>query len=108
MNPRMLRRQFLNGLVRGLCVVWPILSALLAVMVGLGLLVGFCEGWPILDSLYFAFITGLTIGYGDLAPHSGFTRVLAVLIGLSGALLIALLAAIAVKALTLVTDGQEN
>ena len=30
MNPRLMRRAFVNGLVAGLRVVWPVLSALVA------------------------------------------------------------------------------
>jgi uncharacterized membrane protein YuzA (DUF378 family) len=50
----------------------------------------------------------LTIGYGDLAPKSLLTRVLAILIGVCGVLVTALVAAIAVKALTKATDGDEK
>jgi Ion channel len=31
----------------------------------MGLLVGFMEGWSVGDAVYFTFVTGLTIGYGD-------------------------------------------
>ena len=48
---------------------------------------------------YFAFITGLTIGYGDLAPRQSLTQLLAVVIGFSGVLLTGLVAALAVKAI---------
>ena len=108
MNPRMLRRNFLSGLSRGLRVVWPILSGLLGLIVALGLVVGLREGWSIQESIYFAFVTGLTIGYGDLAPKFLLTRVLAVVIGLCGVLLTALMAAIAVKALTEATEDREK
>jgi ion channel len=57
---------------------------------------------------YFAFVSGLTIGYGDLAPKSLLTRTLAVLIGICGVLVTALVAAVAVKALTAATDGGVN
>ena len=107
MNPRILRRHFLRGLFRGLRVVWPILSVLLGLIVALGLLVGLREGWSIQEGIYFAFVSGLTIGYGDFAPKFLFSRVLAVLIGLCGVLLTALLAAIAVKALTDATDRER-
>jgi hypothetical protein len=104
----MMRRNFLRGLSRGLRVVWPILSALLALMVAFGLLVGMREGWSIEESVYFAFVSGLTIGYGDFAPKFLLTRVLAVGIGLCGILLTALLAAVAVKALTEATQDRDN
>jgi hypothetical protein len=58
------------------------------------------------DSVYFAFVSGLTIGYGDLAPKLLLTRALAIAIGVCGVLFTALLAAIAVKALTTTTDGD--
>ena len=101
MDSRTLRRNFVTGLLTGLRVVWPILSALLGLIIALGLVVGLIEGWSVHESIYFAFVSGLTIGYGDLAPKSLLARVLAILIGLSGVLVTALVAAIAVKALTL-------
>ena len=98
-NPRAVRRAFLRGLFTELRVVWPILSALLATMVLLGLVIGLIEGWSVHESIYFAFVSGLTIGYGDFAPHTFATRALAIAIGICGVLLVALVAAIAVKAL---------
>ncbi len=106
MDRRMLRRNFLRGLFRGLRVVWPILSALLGLIVGLGLVVGLREGWSIQESIYFAFVSGLTIGYGDFAPKFLLSRLLAVVIGLCG--VTALMAAIAVKALTEATEDRER
>jgi voltage-gated potassium channel len=29
-------------------------------------LIGFIEGWSVSDAIYFTFVTGLTIGYGDI------------------------------------------
>jgi hypothetical protein len=103
MNPRgdpgTLRRQFLSLLLRGLPVVWPILALLLVLMVSLGLVVAWLENWPLLDGVYFAFVSGLTIGYGDLAPKGGLARVLAISIGFTGILLGGLIAAVGVQAL---------
>ncbi len=108
MDPRTLRRNFAAGLLTGLQVVWPILSVLLGLIVALGLVIGRIEGWSVHESIYFAFVSGLTIGYGDLAPKSLLTRLLAILIGICGVLLTALIAAIAVKALTAATDDAER
>ena len=108
MDPRMLRRYFAAGLLTGLRVVWPILSVLLGLIVALGLVIGRIEVWSVHESIYFAFVSGLTIGYGDLAPKSLLTRLLAILIGICGVLLTALVAAIAVKALTYATDDRES
>ena len=54
------------------------------------------------------FVAGLTIGYGDLAPKSLLTRALAILIGVCGVLLTALVAAIAVKALATAQDDRSK
>ena len=90
MDPRALRQNFLKGLYTELRVVWPILSVLLGLMIALGLVIGLREGWSAQDSIYFAFVSGLTIGYGDLAPRFLLTRTLAILIGMCGVLLTAL------------------
>jgi hypothetical protein len=103
-----MRGNFVGGLLAGLRVVWPILSVLLGLIVALGLLVGLLEGWPVQDSIYFAFVSGLTIGYGDLAPKLLVSRTLAILIGVCGVLVTALVAAIAVKALTAAADSARD
>jgi hypothetical protein len=108
MPSRAMRRQFMTGLLGGLGVVWPVLSALLLLIVGLGVVVGLREGWSLEESIYFAFVSSLTIGYGDFAPKSLLGRVLAVVIGICGVLMTAVVAAVAVKALTLVTDGKKR
>jgi hypothetical protein len=108
MDARTLRRSFAAGLLTGLRVVWPIVSVLIVLIIALGLVVGLLEGWSIHESIYFAFVSGLTIGYGDLAPKSLLTRALAILIGVCGVVMTALVAAVAVKALSAATDDSKN
>ena len=100
MDSRRLRRQFMAGMGKGLGVVWPILSVLLTLMVALGIAISILEGWPLVDGIYFAFVSGLTIGYGDLVPKSHLARALAICIGFTGILLTGLVAAVGVNALT--------
>jgi Na+-transporting NADH:ubiquinone oxidoreductase subunit NqrD len=107
MDSRALRRKFVAGLVTGLRVVWPILSGLLGLIIAAGLVAGLMEGWSLQESIYFSFVSGLTIGYGDLAPKSLLGRVLAIAIGVCGVLVTALVAALAVKALTAASEGGE-
>ncbi len=52
----------------------------------LGMIVGYLEGWSMGDATYFTFVTGLTIGYGDLVPARLGTRLISVAIGLSSTL----------------------
>jgi Ion channel len=94
-----LRRVFFSELWNGLKLVWPIVSGLLGIMVLLGLVIAWREGWHLTDGLYFAFVSGLTIGYGDLVPKHPMSRTLAIAIGFTGILLTGLVAAIAVRAL---------
>ena len=103
-----LRRNFLKALWAELRVIWPILSGLLAVQWMLGLIIGYLEGWRVSDSTYFTFITGLTIGYGDLAPARVGTRLIAVAIGFIGILLTGLVAAVGVRALQEATRRLDN
>ena len=89
-------------------IVWPIFSGLIAVQLGLGLLIGFLEDWSVGDAAYFAFVTGLTIGYGDLTPTHPFARVFALAIGLIGIVLTGLIAAIAVGALQVAREHDRR
>lgn len=93
-----LRRLYWRSFADGLVIIWPVISGLLLLKAVLGATVGLVEGWGIWSGIYFAFITGLTIGYGDLVPHYAATRMLAVVIGLVGVTLTGLIAALAVKA----------
>ncbi len=99
MRPRQVRRIFFAELFRLVRLIWPILSGVFFAMVGPGLLIGHIEGWRIVDALYFTFVTGLTIGYGDLTPRHVVSRLLAVVIGFSGIMLTGLVAAVTVQAL---------
>jgi voltage-gated potassium channel len=51
------------------------------------------------ESLYFSAVTGLTIGYGDLVPHTVLGRSISLLLALHGIVLTGIVAAAAVKAL---------
>ena len=98
-KPREVRQQFYAELLRGVKVAWPILFGLLGIIVALGIVIGLLEDWTLLDAVYFAFVSGLTIGYGDLVPKQPLSRVLAIVIGLTGVLLVGLIVAIGVRAL---------
>src|SRR5262249_62414644 len=107
--PKTLRRRFLIALGHAIHLTWPVLSVILAIQLALGLLAGFVEGWSLGDAIYFTFITGLTIGYGDLVPRQTLTRALAIGIGFFGLFATGLVAAIAVHAMrSALTDGESG
>jgi len=76
-----------------------IISGLLAWLVLDALAIAYFEKMPFADALYFVFVTGLTIGYGDIAPVTPMGRVVAVLTGLLGMLITGLIVAVAVFSL---------
>ena len=103
-----MRRIFFRALFHHVQIIWPIFSGIALIMIGLGLLIGYIEEWSISDALYFTFVTGLTIGYGDLIPKHIMSRFLSMVIAFSGITLTGLIAAIGVQALGATTrNGTE-
>jgi uncharacterized RDD family membrane protein YckC len=107
-NTRRLRRAFGAHLLDGLRLVWPILTFLLLLIVALGCTVAMIEHWSLFDGIYFSFVTGLTIGYGDLAPKTMVAKVLAIGIGLIGILVGGMVAAVGVQALHATSQSQRS
>ena len=99
MRSRQMRKIFFRSFARQVRVLWPIISGILLAMAGAGVLIGRIEDWRVDEALYFTFVTGLTIGYGDFAPQHFTARLLAVAVGFAGIVLTGLVAAIAVQAL---------
>jgi voltage-gated potassium channel len=68
-------------------VIWSLRSILLAqfvLLVASAMIIAGVENIPVDDAVYFAFITGLTIGYGDIVPITLAGRIACVFIGLVG------------------------
>lgn len=81
----------------GLILTAPILLMMLAIIIILGLIVGRLESWGRFDALYWAFITALTVGYGDIHPKKKSSRVLSIFIACLGIMFAGILVAVAVK-----------
>lgn len=99
----MLERSFLTHFFQHFFrIVWHLRSLYLAliglILVG-GLSVAAIENIALGDSVYFAFITGLTVGYGDIVAHTGFGRVVSILLGFIGIIFTGLVVAGATVAL---------
>lgn len=78
----------------------PILLFLCSVVVILGLMVGRREGWSIFNSLYWTFITALTVGYGDIRPLKHASKILSVIIATLGIMFTGVIVAVTVSATT--------
>lgn len=105
-----IRREFYKAVGFYLKLAWPIFSTMLVVIVTVGLIIAYVEGWQPFDGIYFGFVTGLTIGYGELVPKQPLSRVLAILLGFNGVLLTAIFAAISVRAIEVAVrkTGGDN
>ncbi len=89
---------FFNILFWGVLFSLPVLTLLAGIIVALGLIVRRIESWPLFETLYWTFITALTVGYGDIRPTQKAARVLSVLIAIIGVMMTGILVAIAVEA----------
>ena len=89
---------FIQMFLAGLFYIAPLLVSILLVIVVLGHFLGRLEGWSRLDSLYFAFITATTVGYGDFQPSKRLSKILAIVIALVGIVFTGIVVAIALHA----------
>ena len=81
--------------------VWHVKSiilALIALIVAGAVAITVIEKMPFSDTLYFAFVTGLTIGYGDIVMKTPVGRLIALLIGFIGILFTGAMVAVLVYA----------
>ena len=76
----------------------PLFALFALLLVGAGVIAA-AEGMGYGEALYLTLITGLTVGYGDLAPATVLGRIVSILIGLTGLIFFGLIVAIANHAL---------
>ncbi|MDH3717518.1 MAG: potassium channel family protein [Planctomycetota bacterium] len=91
--------EFNRVFVRYASYVREVIVSLLVLLVLGGFAISKLEGIKLSDAIYFAFITGLSIGYGDISPQTAWGRVVSVAIGLVGMVFVGLSVAIATRAL---------
>ena len=90
--------QFVNIFWLMLSLMWPLWLSLISAISLIGLAVGRIEKLSPVDSLYFAFVTATTVGYGDFTPKHRRTKLAAIMIALMGILLTGIIVAAGVKA----------
>lgn len=84
-----------------LSAVWRVKTVflvLLALLVAGAAAITYVEEMPFEDTLYFSFVTGLTIGYGDIVAKTPFGRLVSIMIGFIGILFTGLMVAVLVFA----------
>ena len=99
---------FLKAFFTMCYLIGPLLGLLLLNIIVLGLAVGRVENWSKLDSLYYAFITATTVGYGDLRPIHPRSKLCAIAIALTGLLLTGIIVATGLRSIEISIDLNYN
>jgi hypothetical protein len=73
-----------------------------------GIIISLVEKMRFPDALYFAFITGLTVGYGDISPNTIIGRITAVLLAIVGIMLSGLIVAACVQAVKIAWEQTQE
>ena len=92
-------KTFRNYFFLALWKIKIIMFGLLTLLVIDAVAVAYFEKMSFADALYFTFVTGLTIGYGDITPVNPIGRIIAVLTGIQGLIITGIIVAVAVFAL---------
>lgn len=90
---------FLKVFMTLIYLVSPILGFLMLVITLIGQVIGRIEHWSKIDSLYFAFITATTVGYGDFRPVHRRTKIASIFITLVGILMTGIIVAVGIKSI---------
>ncbi len=88
--------------------IWLMMAMLLTFVLLCALVIAKVEGIDIGSSIYFALITALTIGYGDITPTTVPGRVLSVLIGIAGVIVLGLVVGVITRALMLSMHPEDG
>jgi len=76
-----------------------VLITLFVTVVILGAVISIVEKIDFWNAQYLSFITALTIGYGDLTPHTSLGKVISILLGMIGMVFTGIMVAAAIKSL---------
>ena len=99
---------FVSHLFLYVSYVREVIVGLLSLLILGGVLISKLENIPLGQGIYFAFITGLSIGYGDISPKTGWGCVVSVGIGMIGMIFVGMTVAVATRALADVTRERMN
>jgi voltage-gated potassium channel len=72
--------------------------ALLTLLLAGAVTIAGVENMPLGEAVYFSFITGLTVGYGDIVPNTTIGRIVSVALAFIGIVFSGLVVAIVVRA----------
>ena len=76
-----------------------VLIALFVTVILLGTFMSIAEKIDFWNAQYLSFVTALTIGYGDLTPHTPFGKVISIMLAIIGMVFMGIMTAAAIKSL---------
>lgn len=88
---------FIQLFFLGIYLMLPVLLLLLSIISVLGLIVGRIERWTRFNALYWGLITALTVGYGDIRPLTKISKLLSIIIAMTGIIFTGLIVAMTVE-----------
>jgi voltage-gated potassium channel len=91
---------FLHYFGLGLLYCSPFLLFFSSVIFGVGFLVGHIEKWNWRDTIYWTIITATTVGYGDIRPTKGKSRLYTITVVLVGMMFTGVIVALTIAATT--------
>ncbi len=104
--------RFIQVFYNGLLYIGPILGLLLVIILMGAWIISRVDSRPFGDTVYLAFITAFTIGYGDLTPQRPLSRLTAIIPGIIGVVFTGIIVALAgyatSDALSLSLTGTET
>ena len=91
--------EFIRTFIRYALYVREVIGSSVLLIAFAGFTISKLEGIRLSDGLYFAFITALSVGYGDITPKTTLGKIVSVGIGLVGVFFVGITVAIATRAL---------
>jgi len=88
--------------------VWAVLGILALILLACAVGIAMVEDLRLGEAIYFTLITGLTVGFGDITPATGIGRVLSVVAGFIGVIVIGLVVAVANRALAMAAEDKRR
>jgi len=99
-------KAFIKSFVSLTGLTFPIWGAILIAIIGLGLTFALFEKIRIFDAIYYAFISAMTVGYGDITPETRIGKVISIFIGLLGIIATGIIVANALQAVKITYEKE--
>lgn len=84
-----------------------LIIGLIAFVIAAGVLIARLDGIDVEDGIYFAFITALTVGFGDFVPKSRGAKTLSVILATIGIVIFGIIVSVTVHALDIAIEASR-